>query len=36
VVGLVDRKLTESLGRNIEKVIQYRVTGEPLDTALAR
>lgn len=36
LAGLLDRRMTEALGRNIEKLVRYAAACEPPDSALAR
>ena len=36
VSGFRDHKQTEALGRNIERLVSYRVSGEPLDPSLTK
>ena len=36
LAGLADRRATEAIGRNIERLVRYVAAGEPPDPALAR
>jgi hypothetical protein len=36
LAGLADRRATEAIGRNIERLVRYVVAGEPPDPALAK
>jgi len=36
IPGLTDRRATEAIGRNIEKLVRFKVSGEPLDPVLTK
>jgi len=36
LAGLADRRATETIGRNIERLVRYKAAGEPPDPALAK